>query len=93
MCKKKAYVSKLKAKQALFNIMKKNEKQPWRDELSVHLCDECGKYHLSSLGGEVLKEVKEKSYFDVQREKWGGWLQKYSGKRGNIEKKNKKYST
>jgi len=61
------------------------EKYPWRDEVSYYKCDECGHYHTS----KVLKShsdtiIKNKSYFDFQKEKWGSWLQNRSKNKGKI---------
>lgn len=93
MCTKKPYDSKWEAKKTLFRILKRAPKNPWRDEISVYECEECGKFHVSSIFSEYIpKDLKEKSYFDIQKEKWGEWLQNFSAKKGNINQKNKKYS-
>lgn len=94
MCNKKSYLSKWQAKKALFNILSKSDKTPWRDEMSVYLCDECENYHISSKPVDyVPTALRDKSYFEIQKEKWGNWLQEYSKNGAIINKVNKKYST
>lgn len=94
MCTKKPYDSKWEAKKVLFGILKRSSKNPWRDEISVYKCEECGQYHVSSKATDyVPTALKDKSYFNIQKEKWGEWLQNFSAKKGNINQKNKKYST
>ncbi len=95
VCTKKK-LTKNEAYIHLNGIIKSSGKTPWRDEISTYECDICGKnvYHLSSLVSDMtLKTIKGKSYFEIQKEKWGVFLQKFSKNRGNIIKRNKKYST
>lgn len=85
MCNKKKYETKWKAKQVLFKILATSKYHPWRDEITVYKCDSCGKYHLSSKPFDYVPvALRDKSYFEVQKEKWGSWLQKYSKKTGHI---------
>lgn len=97
MCNKKSYQKKWQAQMALRVILKSASKHPWRDEISVYQCMECDNYHISSKmgleGAYMLKKIKEQSYFDTQKDKWGDWLQNYSSKGAVINKNNKKYST
>ena len=94
MCNKKQYDRKWDAKKALFSILNKSGKNPWRDELSIYKCEECDKFHISSIPSDYIPTtLREKSYFEIQKEKWGNWLQNYSADKGNINKLNKKYST
>lgn len=94
MCTKKAYDYKWQAKATLKAILKQSEKKPWRDEISVYRCEECDKFHISSVPTEYTpQDIKEKGYFELQKEKWGNWLQKYSQNGAVINKRNKKYST
>lgn len=96
-CKKKKYDSRDKAKGALKAILNRSGKQPWRDEVCVYMCDQCNSYHISSKTnieeGYVPNKIKEKSYLEIQKEKWGSWLQNYSSKGAVINQHNKKYST
>lgn len=90
----KIKMGKKQAKTNLRNILAVSGKYPWRDEISTYQCDICGFYHLASTpSGYTPKKVKEKTYFELQKEKWGNFLQKYSSKAGNIKRTNKKYST
>ena len=94
MCNKKQYKTKWDAKKALFAILKRSSKTPWRDEISIYKCDECGMYQISSKATDYIPtSLKNKSYYDIQKEKWGEFLQKVSSKKGNIDNLNKKYST
>ena len=94
MCNKKRYESKWEAKKALFSILARGSKNPWRDEMSTYLCEECDSYHISSKPtGYVPTSLRDKNYFDIQKDKWGSWLQNYSSKGAVINKVNKKYST
>ncbi len=96
MCNKKPYEKKWEAKLALRYILKNSEKSPWRDEIAVYMCDECEKYHVSSIverGDYIPQKIKDQTYFDYQKEKWGGWLQNYSSKGAVINKRNKRYGT
>lgn len=94
MCNKKQYELEWKAKKALCAILSRSSKTPWRDEMSVYLCEECEKYHISSKPTDyVPKSLRGKSYFEIQRDKWGHWLQQFSAKGAVINKVNKKYST
>ncbi len=80
----------------LNGIVKTSGRTPWRDEISAYECDICGKghYHLSSLVSNITpKCIKGKTYFEIQKEKWGNFLQNFSKNRGNITKRKKKYST
>jgi len=90
----KQYLKKWQAKLALKGILKSNSKNPWRDEMSVYKCDECENYHISSKPTEYSpSNIKGKSYFDIQKEKWGNFLQNHSKNNAVINKSNKKYST
>ena len=94
MCSKKYYETKWKAKKALFSILAKSSINPWRDELSIYKCEDCGGFHTSSKNtGYIPTALREKSYYDIQKEKWGSWLQNYASKGATINKTNKKYST
>jgi len=94
MCNKKYYKTKWEAKKVLFAILKRNSKNPWRDELSVYECEDCNGFHVSSKNTDYIPTVlREKSYYDIQKEKWGNWLQNFSSKGATINKTNKKYST
>jgi hypothetical protein len=85
MCNKKKYETKWEAKQALFKILATNKRSPWRDESTVYQCNSCGKYHLSSKPSDYVPvAMRERDYFDVQKEKWGSWLQKFSNKKGHV---------
>lgn len=96
-CNKKPFDTKNEAKGVLNAILKRNSKNPWRDEISVYQCDLCDKFHVSSKAdnsnGYVPNKIKEKTYFDIQKEKWGSWLQNYASKGAVINQHNKKYST
>lgn len=93
ICKKKK-MDKYGAKVALNIIISKAEKRPWRDEISIYHCDMCGFYHFSSVPSEYSpKKIIGKTYFELQKEKWGKFLQKHSKNSGNIKTTNKKYST
>lgn len=92
-CNKKK-MSKKSAMQHLKGIIKMSGKMPWRDEISTYECEICGYYHLSSLVSENSPtKIKGKTYFEIQKEKWGNFLQNFSQNRGNITKRKKKYST
>lgn len=94
MCSKKFYKTKWEAKKALFSILSRKNKNPWRDELSVYGCQDCEGFHISSKNTDYIPTaLREKSYYDIQKEKWGTWLQNYSSKGATINKTNKKYST
>ena len=94
MCNKKQYVTKWEAKKALFSILARSSKNPWRDELSVYECECCNSFHISSKNTDYIPtSLREKSYYDIQKEKWGSWLQNYASKGATINKTNKKYST
>lgn len=94
MCNKKSFETKWKAKKALFSILSRSNKNPWRDEMSIYHCEECNKYHISSKITEYIPTaLRGKSYFEIQKYKWGSWLQNYASKGAIINKKNKKYST
>lgn len=87
-------MGKEQAKRTLKKILAESSKKPWRDEISTYQCDICGFFHLSSIpSGYIPIKIREKSYFDVQKEKWGKFLQKHSSKAGNIKTRNKNYST
>ena len=94
VCTKRG-LTKNEAKKQLKIILANNGKNPWRDEISTYLCEICCEYHLSSItdGGYTPLKVKQKSYFELQKEKWGIFLQKYSKNKGVINKRNKKYGT
>ena len=71
MCTKKSYDYKWQAKATLKAILKRANKQPWRDEISIYKCEKCNKYHISSIVSEYTPEkVKEVGYFEFQKEKW-----------------------
>jgi hypothetical protein len=72
-CNKKSYNTKWEAKKALFSILSRSDKNPWRDELSIYQCDLCkNKYHISSKPGEYIpSKIKDMTYYDIQKEKWG----------------------
>ncbi len=79
-------------------ITKDSKKRPWRDEISLYKCSICKSYHLSSLPSQssfTPKILEGKSYFDIQKEKWGNFLTLFSKNNGVINKVNhsKKYST
>ena len=94
MCNKKPYNSKWEAKKALFAILSRNDKTPWRDELSVYFCEDCENYHVSSKPTDYIPtKLRDKSYFEIQKDKWGSWLHNFSAKGAVINKVNKKYST
>ena len=94
MCTKKSYDYKWQAKATLKAILKRADKQPWRDEISIYKCEKCNKYHISSIVSEYTPEkVKEVGYFEFQKEKWGNWLQNFSQNGAVINKRNKRYST
>lgn len=94
MCNKRPFDNKWEAKKALFGILKRSDKAPWRDEMSVYMCDDCEKYHISSKPTDYTPTaLRDKTYFEIQKDKWGHWLQDYSGKGAVINKVNKKYST
>lgn len=93
ICKKNK-MGKQQAKATLKKILARAGKNPWRDEISTYQCDICGFYHLASTpSGYTPIKLKEKSYFELQKEKWGNFLQNHSSKAGNIKRTNKKYST
>jgi hypothetical protein len=95
-CNKKPFKNKWVAKKALSVILKNNGKTPWRDEITIYKCDICAAFHLSSVvdrGAYTPKKVKDKGYFEIQKEKWGEFLHKYSKNNAVIQKRNKKYST
>lgn len=93
ICTKKK-MDKQEAKNTLKQILAQSGKRPWRDEISTYQCDVCGYYHLSSIPSEYTPiKLRDKSYFELQKEKWGKFLQKHSSKAGNIKTTNKKYST
>lgn len=98
VCVKKKFTRKIG--QIVLNkiITKDSKKRPWRDEVSLYKCSICGYYHLSSMASEGAfspKILQGKSYFDIQKEKWGTYLNKFSKNNGVINKvnHNKKYST
>ena len=79
-------------------ITKDSKKRPWRDEISLYKCSICRAYHLSSMPSDEAfspKSLQGKSYFDIQKEKWGSFLTHHSKNNGVINKMNKKkkYST
>lgn len=79
MCKKKKYRSAWEAKKALGKIIGTSKKHPERNEISVYQCPDCNQYHLSSKNSDyVPTKFRGKSYFEIQKEKWGNFLQKYS---------------
>lgn len=87
MCNKRKYETKWEAKKILFKILATNSRTPWRNELSVYKCDSCGKYHLSSKSSDYTPvAMREKSYFEIQEEKWKSWMKKYSHKNGHINR-------
>ena len=90
----KRKMGKQEAKTALKQILAQSGKKPWRDEISTYQCDICNFYHFASTpSGYTPTKIKEKTYFELQKEKWGNFLQKYSSKAGNIKRTNKNYST
>lgn len=98
VCTKKKFSRKVG--QIVLNkiISKDSKKRPWRDEISLYRCSICRAFHLSSMpsdGSFSPKSIDGKSYFDVQKEKWGSFLTNFSKNNAVISKrnKNKKYST
>jgi hypothetical protein len=90
----KLYETKWEAKKALFICLSKSNKNPWRDELSVYKCNDCKGFHLSSKNTDYTPTVlRDKYYYEIQKEKWGNWLHNYAKNGAVINKKNKKYST
>jgi len=85
VCNKKKF--KFNQVKGFLNYLKKKgyESTPWRDEVSYYKCEVCGFYHTSKrLESSSDTMIKNKSYFDFQKEKWGSWLQNKSDKKGNI---------
>jgi len=61
------------------------KKQPWRNEVSYYKCDICKKYHTSSkLGTDSKSLIKDKTYFEHQKENWKYFLLNYSNKKARI---------
>ena len=86
MCSKKKYDKLWKAKKALCAIIHKSYKRPDRQELSIYKCDECGYFHLTSKACDYIPtSIRDKNYFDIQKEKWGNFLQKYSYKKAQFK--------
>lgn len=93
ICTKKKFTNE-SAKYHLKKLLEKTDKHPWRDEISTYLCDICNFYHLTSTPNTYVPlMLKDKNYFEIQKEKWGNFLQKYSKNKGRINKRNKKYGT
>lgn len=85
ICKKKPFT--LKAVKGFLTYLQKKgyKEQPWRSELAYYKCDECGFYHTTSkLDATSNTVIKNKSFFDFQKENWRSWLQNKSSKKGNI---------
>lgn len=94
MCNKKSYSSKWEAKKALFSILSRSNKTPWRDELSIYSCEDCEHYHISSKPTDYIPvALRDRNYFEIQKDKWGSWLHNFSKEGAVINKVNKKYST
>jgi len=86
VCSKEKFT--LKNVKGFLNYLKKSgyKNKPWRDEVSYYKCEICGSYHTSKrLESASDTVIKNKSYFDFQKEKWGAWLQNKSNKKGNIK--------
>jgi len=84
-CNKKQFTEKAVKGFLTYLKNKGYNDMPWRDEVSYYKCEICNMYHTSK---EVKSHsdtlIKNKSYFDFQKEKWGNWLINKSHKKGNI---------
>ncbi len=58
MCSKKYYKTKWDAKKALFSILSRSHKNPWRDELSVYECEDCNGGSDFSFGATISITTK-----------------------------------
>lgn len=85
ICSKKQYPSLRDAKCALSRMLAMSKKHPERNEISVYKCDYCNQFHTSSKPTEFSPaKIKDKSYFELQNEKWSSFLHKYSAQKGRI---------
>lgn len=81
-CNKKKYDKKYLAIKAIYGI-NKNTKRPDRNEMIAYQCEVCNYWHLSSNNdkygtGYVIKDFRDKTYFEIQKEKYGNFLHKHS---------------
>ena len=84
-CFKKKFENLRDAKCALKKMLAMSKKHPERNEISVYKCDDCNKFHTSSKPTQYSpKSIKNKSYFELQNEKWSSFLHKYSAQKGRI---------
>lgn len=84
-CTKKPYAKLKDAKAALGMILSLSKKCPERNEISIYKCEHCDQYHTSSKPTEYsLKKISNKSYFELQNEKWSSFLHKYSANKGRV---------
>ncbi len=85
-CNKKKFTLKQVKGYLAFLKKKGYANTPWRNEVAYYKCDVCkNTYHTSkSVGPDGKTLIKEQSYFDFQKEKWGAWLLNKSHKRGHI---------
>lgn len=85
MCKKKKYRSRWEAKKYLGKIIGMSKKYPERNEISIYQCPDCNLWHLSSKKSDYIpSKLRGKSYFEIQKDKWGIFLQKYSKNKPNF---------
>lgn len=85
VCKKKPMT--LKQVKGFLAALKRGgySKNPRRDEVSYYKCEICGQYHTSKkLGTDSTSLIKDKTYFEFQQEKWRGFLQNFSNKKGRL---------
>ena len=81
-CKKKKYREKYLAIRTLYGITR-NTQNPDRNEMIVYQCENCGFWHLSSNNdkygtGYVITDFRGKTYFEIQKEKYGKFLHEHS---------------
>jgi hypothetical protein len=84
-CNKKKFTFKGALGYLVFLKNKGYKDKPWRTEVSYYKCENCESYHITSqLESSSNTVIKNKSYFDFQKENWSKWIHNKSSKKGNI---------